>query len=109
MSLLEIKLSGLAAWEIDLEKGDPIAISEIDHFGHNHLAPFHLTNSELLTYYNGITIDGSAAEKESAIERFEVLQQIKHDPTSNTHENTVCHCTDHPFGCISYREVDRST
>ena len=60
VSLSDIKLPALVAWGIgEVEKGDPIIVHACDdhnHDNHIYLAPFHLTNPELLTCYEEIMI-----------------------------------------------------
>jgi len=105
----EIKLPGLLSWRINLEKGDPIAVTACnDHDYHNHLASFYLSNLELLSYYDAIMHSGSANEQELITENFQLLKQIKDDSNFIAHENTIFHCTGHPFNCTSYKEPDWS-
>ena len=109
--LSEIKLPGLISWGIEMQEGEPVSIKqcdEISHYGHSYLAPFHLMNSEVFTYYNDIMMGSNGEEKELIRGDFELLEKIKCDPNLIPHENTKFHCVGHPFKSISYREGDWS-
>ena len=106
INLSEIKLPALLAWGVgELKKGDPIAVRACDDWNHDdhiYLAPFHLTNPELLTCYEEIINGDNATEKEAIRENFQLLKQLKDNPGSTSHENTVFHCTGHPLNNVCY-------
>ena len=87
-----------------MEKGDPIVVRGCDYFNHgNHiyLAPFHLTNPELLTCYEEIMNGDNETEKEDIRENFQLLKQLKDNLSSTSHENTMFHCTGHPLNTVA--------
>lgn len=106
ISLSDLKLGSLLSWGFALEKHDPIVVQECrEHGSHTFLAPYYLTNPELLTYYQEIMASNDDIEKHNVESNYRKLRELKDNP-SMPHEFTIFHCTGPPFSDIAYKEDD---
>ena len=112
IALTDIKLPALVGWRVgEVKKGSPIVVQgcvDSDHGNHMYLAPFHLTNPELLTIYEEIMNSDNDTDKGGVERDYQTLRQIKDNP-STPHEHTKFHCTGQCFNNIAYRESDWTT
>ena len=108
VSFSEMKTSSIVSWGISPQKEPHTeleACCTTNHYGHIYLAPLHLSNPELLTYYETINEGRDEAQKEAIKDDYAKLKSIKSNPDT-VHEDTKFHCSGHPFISTQYREID---
>ena len=107
--LSNVNINEIVEWGIAPQKGQPIRLQPCTNVAHglyhDHLAPFHFTNPELLALYEDINSGHDETRKVGIQERFKALQDIWRDPSCG-HENTCFHCTGHPINHTNYKEID---
>ena len=106
--LSDAKINGIVEWGIIPERAEAIDLqqcTDVEHNQHDYLAPFHLTNPELLALYDKIQRSSDEIRKRNVQERRTTLQDIAENRSFN-HENTSFHCTGHPIKYTNYKEID---